>query len=125
MAHFAPAIEDEVSADALHELETELAELTEAANADGVPQELRAFIIRQADKIRRALRRYRIEGIEPLKEAVSAGIGDLHLAREVRCRSGVPQSHFRCVKSGSPLNPSEASTPARSPGSAARCAVHS
>lgn len=81
IAHTAPAVEDEVTEEALQDLELELAGLTDAANADGVPDDLRAFIIGQAEKIRRAFRRYRVEGIEPLKDAVSTGIGDFILAK--------------------------------------------
>jgi hypothetical protein len=80
IAHTARTIEDEVTEDALKDLELELAGLMEAANADGVSQVLRDFITRQADKIRRALRRYRVEGIEPLREAVSTSFGELFFA---------------------------------------------
>jgi hypothetical protein len=81
IAHTTPAVEDEVTEEALKDLELELGGLTEAASADGVPDDLRAFIIGQAEKIRKALRRYRVEGIEPLKDAVSTGIGDFILAK--------------------------------------------
>jgi hypothetical protein len=77
VAFFLPSIDDKVTEEALHALELELAELMTAADVDGVPTELRSFIIRQADKIRKALRRYRVEGVEPLKEVISTGMGDL------------------------------------------------
>jgi hypothetical protein len=77
VAFFLPSIEDDVTEEALHDLERELNEMEEAATAEGVPSNLRAFIVRQGAKIRKALRRYQVEGVEPLKEAISTGMGDL------------------------------------------------
>jgi hypothetical protein len=77
VAFFLPSIDDDVTEEALRELERELDEMEEAATAEGVPSELRAFIVRQGARIRKALRRYQVEGVEPLKEAISTGMGDL------------------------------------------------
>jgi hypothetical protein len=77
IAFFLPSSEDDVTEEALKELELDLSELMAAAEVDGVPPLLRSFIIRQADNIREALRRYRVEGVEPLKEVISTGMGDL------------------------------------------------
>ena len=72
-----PDISKRMLTQTLRDLERELNEMEEAANAEGVPAELRTFIVQQGAKIRTALRRYQVEGVEPLKEAISTGMGDL------------------------------------------------
>jgi hypothetical protein len=66
----------EIPAEEFKALIEELTELEKAASAEGVPDELRQFIGEQIDRIRKAMRRYKIVGEVALRAAVRAGYGD-------------------------------------------------
>jgi hypothetical protein len=78
-----PSEEDEISPEDIKELETQLKELEAAANDEGVPDQLRRFIFRQATRIRTALTRYTTKGQAPLKEAFQHGLGEVVTERKV------------------------------------------
>lgn len=64
-------------------LRADLEELEKSARADGLPHDLRMLIDRQVRKIRSALRRYEIRGVEPLREVASAAMGEAIKEQEV------------------------------------------
>jgi len=61
----------------LEQLRQELDELDAILDSPDIPPELRTFVRKQARAIRDALVRFEINGVTPLQDAISLGIGEL------------------------------------------------
>lgn len=102
-AFVVPADGQDISEEDLTQLIGELAELEAIASKASMPQSLRSYISRQTTRVRDALRRSKIRGLAPLKEAASVVIVDTlreasTLAKAVQDKAaGEAAAHLRAT----------------------------
>jgi hypothetical protein len=91
-ALYFPSEEDNVDGEALEGLRELLNELQTAAQDPELPNTLRRFVLRQVTTLRRAIARYAVKGIQPLRDAAVQTAGeaqrDQHELEDAVNRSG-------------------------------------